>query len=174
MSKHDTPDRHLMQGADFREHLTEPDPDRVESLVRSTGFFSAAEIAIARELADDALAHGEDSHYRFVLAEADHQLGGYACFGRIPGTRSAWDLYWIAVAPLFQSRGLGQEILRLVEKKIEVAAGDRLYAETSTREQYASTRSFYGRCGFHQAALFPDFYAPGDGKIVYLKLLAPR
>lgn len=161
-----------MQPLDFREYVAGSDPDRVEALVRSTGFFSAAEVAIAHELADDALAHGEGSHYRFILAETNDQLGGYACFGRIPGTRSAWDLYWIAVAPEFQSQGLGKKILSLAEARVASGDGDRLYAETSTRGQYASTRSFYGRCGFHQAALFPDFYAPGDGKIVYLKLLA--
>lgn len=156
----------------FRDHLVHSDPDQIEALVRATGFFSAEEISIARELTDDALANGDGSHYRFVLAEKDGSLAAYACFGRIPGTRFAWDLYWIVVAPAIQSQGLGGQLLGKVEARIVSAGGDRLYAETSSREQYAPTRRFYTRCNFRQAAEFPDFYAPGDGKIVYVKLLA--
>ena len=158
----------------FRHDLTDTDPDQIEALVRSTGFFSSEEIAIARELADDALTQGDAGHYRFIVAEADSQLRGYACFGRIPGTRSAWDLYWIVVAPESQSSGLGRAILNQVEARVESASGDRLYAETSSRKQYEPTRGFYRRSGFDQAATLPDFYAPGDGKIIYLKLIATR
>jgi ribosomal protein S18 acetylase RimI-like enzyme len=155
----------------FRDQLRSGDPDQIEALVRATGFFSPEEVGIARELADDALENGDKSHYRFVLADHNAMLAAYACFGRIPGTRSAWDLYWIVVAPALQSRGMGRRILRQVETRIESAGGDRLYAETSSRDQYAPTRNFYTRRGFHKAAEFPDFYAPGDGKVVYERLL---
>lgn len=171
---HGDPDDQPMQLPEFWEHLTETDPEQIEALVRSTAFFSAEEITIARELADDALAHGEGSHYRFILAKENSQLHGYACYGRIPGTRSSWDLYWIVVAPEFQSQAIGRRILARVETRIQSTGGEQLYAETSSRAQYAPTRSFYNRCGFHQAAVFPDFYAPGDGKIVYIRLLAAR
>jgi ribosomal protein S18 acetylase RimI-like enzyme len=156
----------------FREQLRDTDPGQIERLVRSTQFFSPEEFGIARELADDAVANREHSHYRFVLAEQNGLLAGYACFGRIPGTRSGWDLYWIVVAPASQTQGIGRQILRKVEAGVSATGGDRLYAETSSREQYAPTRRFYSHCGFKQAAEFPDFYAPGDGKIVYMKLLA--
>ena len=156
----------------FRDHLRDGDPDQIEAMVRATGFFSAEEVGIARELADDALTNGNDSHYRFAVADQDGALAAYACFGRIPGTRFGWDLYWIVVAPAFQSQGLGRQILRQAEIRVASAGGDRLYADTSAREQYAPTRRFYSQCGFNRAAEFPDFYAPGDGKIVYVKLLA--
>lgn len=160
-----------MQLPPFKEHLTDTDPGLIEALVRSTGFFSPEEINIARELADDGQLNRDDGHYRFVLMENDYQLGAYACFGRIPGTLSAWDLYWIVVAPELQSRGLGQRILHRVEERVRADGGDQLYAETSSRQQYTSTRAFYSRCGYQQAAAFPDFYAPGDDKIVYVKRL---
>lgn len=174
LPKRGHPDQQPMQLPEFQEYLTETDPDQIEALVRSTAFFSPEEVTIARELADDALVQGANGHYRFVLAKKEHKLHGYACYGAIPGTRSAWDLYWIVVAPEFQSQALGRRMLALVEARIHSVAGDRLYAETSSRAQYAPTRSFYDRCRFRQAAEFPDFYAPGDGKIVYVKLLATR
>ncbi len=47
-----------------------------------------------------------------------------------------------------------------------------VYVETSTRPQYAPTRSFYLACGYHLVAELPDFYAPRDGKAIFLKILS--
>ena len=155
----------------FRTQLQSSDPGGIECLVRETGFFSAEETGIARELADDGLAQGGSSHYRFVLADSDGILAGYACFGPVPCTLGAWDLYWIAVAPRAQGQHLGREILDRVELAILAAGGTHIYADTSSRHQYAPTRQFYAQRGYQTAADFPDFYAPGDGKIVYAKAL---
>ena len=156
----------------FRTSLQASDPAGIENLVRETGFFSNEEVGIARELADDGLAHGGSSHYRFVLADRDGTLAGYACFGPVPCTRSAWDLYWIAVAPRAQGQHLGRELLESVESAIRAAGGTHIYVDTSSRQQYVPTRLFYARRGYETAAEFPDFYAPGDGKIVFAKILS--
>jgi hypothetical protein len=37
--------------------------------------------------------------------------------------------------------------------------------------QYASTRAFYEDCGYRLEAVLADFYAAGDGKVVYCKSL---
>ena len=52
--------------------------------------------------------------------------------------------------------------LAATEAKIREAGGTAAYAETSGRPQYAPTRGFYTRCGYDTAAVFDDFYAPGD------------
>ena len=155
----------------FRASLQSSDPAGIESLVRETGFFSAEEVRIARELADDGLDQGGSSHYRFVLADSDGTLAGYACFGPVPCTRTAWDLYWIVVAPSAQGQHLGRELLERVESAILTAGGTHIYVDTSSRQQYVPTRAFYANLGYGKAADFPDFYAPGDGKIVFSKVL---
>lgn len=155
----------------FRTTLHQSDPADIERLVRETGFFSSEEIAIARELADDGLAQGSSSHYRFILAEHQKTLAGYACFGPVPCTVAAWDLYWIAVAPLAQGKEIGSDLLQRVELAVMGAGGTHIYVDTSSREQYVPTRAFYVRRGYRAAATFPDFYAPGDGKIVFSKEL---
>lgn len=158
----------------FRTSLRPPDPADIENLVRQTGFFSAEEIGIARELADDGLAQGHSSHYRFVLADLDKRLAGYACFGPVPCTQAGWDLYWIAVAPAAQGQHLGRALLERVESAVLAAGGTRLYVDTSSRRQYLPTHAFYARQGYQKVAEFPDFYAPQDGKIVYAKVLGPN
>lgn len=156
---------------DSRTLLSPGDPAAIEQLVRDTGFFSTEEIAIARELADDGLANGSESHYRFVIAGRDGALLGYTCFGPVPGTQSGWDLYWIAVRHDAQGQHLGRELLEITERTVHAAGGTRLYAETSSRALYESTRAFYLRRGYTVAAQLPEFYGPGDDKITYAKVL---
>ncbi len=67
--------------------------------------------------------------------------------------------------------GLGRELLQRSEQAIARAGGRRIYVETSSRELYGSTRGFYEACGYGKAALLEDFYAPGDDKVIYLKVL---
>lgn len=155
----------------FRTRLRASDPGDIEQLVRETGFFSAEEITIARELADDGVANGPASHYRFVIADRDGALLGYTCFGPIPGTRSGWDLYWIAVQNEAQGQHLGRDLLEITERAVQAAGGNRLYAETSSRARYEPTRAFYLRRGYTVAAQLPEFYGPGDDKLVYSKLI---
>lgn len=158
-------------------HLTwrrEPRPedvDRVRRLVAATGFFSSEEVEVAAELVDDRLAKGEKSDYHFLFAELDGALAGYSCFGRIPFTRASYDLYWIAVSPASQRRGIGRRLVAKTEEEVRRAGGVRLYVETSTREQYRPTRAFYEQLGYRLEARLRDFYAPGDGKAIFCRIL---
>ncbi len=157
----------------IREEVRATDPPAVRALVGATGFFSDEEIAVAGELVEERLQRGPASGYHFLFAEAGGALAAYACFGPIPLTRSSFDLYWIVVHPDRQGAGLGRRLLAQVEAAAFRQGGTRLYAETSSRPQYAPTRAFYRATGFDPAAELPDFYAPGDGKLVFAKLLAP-
>lgn len=157
----------------FRSELRASDADAIVRLVSATGYFDAEETAIARELADETLLRGAASGYAFRFAEHDGAVSGYTCFGRIPGTRSNWDLYWIVVDPARQGQGLGRALLLETEAAIAAAGGDSVWIETSSRELYAPTRGFYLACGYQLVAEFEDFYAPGDAKCMYRRRLAP-
>lgn len=160
-------------GVSWRGEVVPADAAAVGGLVRHTGFFSEEEAAIAMELVEERLARGPASGYEFLLAEDGEGLAGYACFGRIPGTLSSFDLYWIAVRPADQGRGLGKEILARVEALSRAQGAARMYVDTSSRLLYQPTRAFYGRAGYQVAATFPEFYAPGDAKVVFCKDLGP-
>ena len=49
--------------------------------------------------------------------------------------------------------------------------GRRIYAETSGRPQYEPTRVFYERLGFTPETQLKDFYAPGEDKVFYVRVL---
>jgi len=150
----------------------EPDDrDDVEALLAATGFFNAEELAVAMELVDERLDQGAESHYRFLVARAGGQAIGYACWGPILGTAAAVDLYWIAVHPDWQGKGIGKRLLAAAEAWIAQERRSRVYVETSGRALYEPTRAFYLAGGYQVAAVFADFYAPGDAKHVFLKVL---
>jgi acetoin utilization deacetylase AcuC-like enzyme/GNAT superfamily N-acetyltransferase len=162
---------HRLHGVVFRDALVPEDGERVRRLVDITGFFHPEEVVVAGELVEERLAKGEASGYHFVMAEHYGRLAGYACFGPIPCTEASYDLYWIAVHPDFQGRGLGGRLLAESERRIKAAGGRRIYVDTSQRVQYASTRAFYESHGYRLETVLKDFYAVGDGKAIYCKSL---
>ena len=164
-------ERTAAEAISFRASLAPGDRQRVLSIVRSTGVFSAAEIAIAGELVEERLAEGERSGYHFVFAERGGATEGYACYGPIAGTVESFDLYWIAVHARCQGRGLGRKLLAEAERRIVLSGGRRVYVETSGRAAYRATRAFYARNGYRPEAALTDFYAPGDDKLIFVKVL---
>ena len=157
----------------FRDRVRASDTETVRDIVSSTDFFNSEEVDVAVSLVEEHLRTGESGGYSFVFAELGGRGLGYACYGRIPGTRESYDLYWIAVRPNAQGLGIGRRLLVEAEERIFSAGGGRVYIETSERELYRKTRAFYRHAGYRKAALLEDFYGPGDAKVIYLKVLRP-
>jgi D-alanine-D-alanine ligase len=155
----------------YRYEARPEDLENVRRLVDSTGVFSAVEVETAVELVLERLKHGPASDYHFVFVEEDGRTVGYTCYGPIALTHGSFDLYWIAVDKSMQGRKLGQALLEETETLVRRMGGRLIYIETSNRSHYAPTRGFYLRCGYSQAALLKDFYAPGDDKVIYAKEL---
>ena len=155
----------------WREEPQPSDMRRIREIVDSSGFFSDAEVEVAVELVQERLNKGTESGYYFLFAERDRTVAGYSCFGPIPCTEESYDIYWIAVQEELRRSGLGAKILKRVENRIKEMGGKRVYVETSSREQYKPTRSFYSRCGYRKEATLEDFYSPGDDKVIYLRVL---
>lgn len=169
--KHDHEDS--LKGVTFRYEVLPRDVEDVRGLVEKTGFFRGDEIAVAAELVTERLSRGSESGYYFVMAEKGGRLLGYVCYGPIPCTVSSYDLYWIAVEPGLQGKGLGRSLLYEAERLSREMGGSRIYVETSSKMQYESTRVFYERCGYLLASVLDDFYGLGDSKATYLKVLPP-
>lgn len=159
-------------GVVYRTTLTPDDAAAIERLAAAAEAFSPAEIALARELAEERLQRGPSSGYEFILAERAGKLGGYACWGPTPCTDHRFDLYWIAVDPSLRRLGIGAALMRRSETAIAALGGKRIYIETSSTPPYERARAFYARMGYAQIAALPDFYRAGDGKIVFSKDLS--
>ncbi len=155
----------------LRDEARPQDRERVRQIVLATDMFHPPEAEVAVELVDDRLAKGATSDYQFLFADEGSTTLGYACYGYNEMTQSSWELYWIAVDPRCQGRGVGRRLLEATEKDIRARKGTRLYVETSGRAQYAPTRAFYLANHYSVDAELADFYAPGDGKVIFVKVL---
>ena len=154
--------------------LERSDRPFIEKIVISSRKFNDVEVATALELVDEALARGEESGYLFAVLEygkRDRAVQGYACYGPVPLTQGAYDLYWIVVDPASQGKGFGGYLLRYVETDVLRLGGRMILIETSSQESYGATIRFYEHSGYHLAARIRNFYRVGDDKLVFQKEL---
>jgi GNAT superfamily N-acetyltransferase len=156
----------------FRTEVKFEDIEAVAEIVRSTGFFREDEIIVARELAEEAYEKGKASGYEFIFADAGGRTIAYSCFGLIPCSLKSWDLYWIATHNDFRGKGIGRLVLKKTEEAVNRFGGKTIYVETSSKEQYISTRIFYEKNEYILKARFEDFYDTGDDKCVYIKVVS--
>lgn len=144
-------------------------------ILQNTGFFYEDEIVVATEVLDDSLAKGPQGDYQSLVFEDETAAAGavlgWVCFGATPCTQGTFDVYWLAVSPAAQGRGIGRALMAETESRIAAAGGRLAVVETAGRAAYAPTRAFYQRIGYEEAARITDFYAPGDDKVIFLKRL---
>jgi ribosomal protein S18 acetylase RimI-like enzyme len=155
--------------------LTRSDREALETLVLATGAFSTAETEVALGVFDEAFPPDEgsgDPDYNFLGAfdpGDPARLFGYVCFGPTLGTDRGYDLYWIAVHPAHQHQGIGGALMADVEARLVGWNARMLIVETSGRPTYESTRAFYVKLGYAEAARVRGFYASDDDRVLFTK-----
>jgi GNAT superfamily N-acetyltransferase len=128
-------------------------------------------VAVAEELIDSYLDDPSGSGYHVLVAETESTVEGYICFGPTPLTEGTWDIYWMAVARRKQGQGIGSALLKSAEEEIIKDQGRLSIIETSSTPAYETTRNFHLSHGYEIVARVPDFYAPGDDRLILQKRL---
>jgi D-alanine-D-alanine ligase len=149
-------------------HLTAADRARIEEITRAVGLFREVEIPVALEVFDGAVEGAATDSYQAMGAELDGRLVGWISWGPTPCTLGTYDLYWMAVDPDQQGNGIGSALLAEMERRLAYRAR-LILIETAGRPDYADTRAFYQGRGYEPVATIPDFYAPGDDQVVFVK-----
>jgi GNAT superfamily N-acetyltransferase len=150
-------------------HLSVADRGRIEEITRAVGLFRPDEIPVALEVFDEAVHPGPRGEpYSALGADVDGRLVGWICWGPTPCTLGTYDLYWMAVDPALQGAGIGTALVLEMEHRLAGLAR-LIVVETAGRPDYAATRSFYQARGYRPTATIPDFYAPGDDQVVFVK-----
>ena len=145
------------------------DKPPVMQILRTTSEFKPIEVTVAEELIDAYLENGKVSGYSLLVAEENSAILGYVCFGDTPLTEGTWDIFWIAVAKQQQGKGVGHALMTAAEEDIKNNRGRLILIETSSTVDYEKTRRFYHNIGYSVICRVPDFYTPGDDKIVLEK-----
>jgi ribosomal protein S18 acetylase RimI-like enzyme len=148
------------------------DKAEVMALISATGFFRPDEILVAEELIDVYLDIPDQRDYDVVVLERDGgEVAGYMTWGQTALTEGTYDLYWMAVSPEHQGKGLGRELVIWLEGQVAKLGGRMIVIETSSQPRYDPTRRFYLGLNYAEVARIPDFYQPGDDRVIYVKRL---
>ena len=152
-------------------HMVKKDKPALMQILRNTPEFKASEIEVAEEVIDSYLHDVKRSGYYVLIAEAGSTVAGYICYGPAPLTDGTWDLYWQAVAREKRGQGIGGALMEAAEREIMQAKGRLAIIETSSTTAYDNTIRFHLGQGYEIIGRIPDFYAPGDDKLILQKRL---
>jgi len=151
--------------------MAKKDKPALMALLRGTPEFKPAEVVVAEEVIDSYLADPAGSGYNTLVAQNGPAVIGYICYGPTPLTKGTWDVYWLAVTAGEHGKGVGGALLAYAEGRVKEVSGRLIVIETSSQPGYEKTRRFYLNHGYEAIARLPDFYAPGDDKIILQKRL---
>jgi len=158
--------------------ITSGDRAPLAALLGRIAQFRPDEVAVALELVDASLHDAATSGYECLVAHLHDEtsgeatmLCGYLCVGPTPMTESTWDLYWIAVDPEYQGRGIGRKLYAAFVERMLARGGRQVRIETSSKEDYAATGGFYERLGFSVDGRLRDFYGPDDDLLIFYRKL---
>lgn len=154
-------------------NLIPDDRNKIEKILVDTGNFNDDEVKIALELIDVYINNKEQKDYEIFTDEDDEtkEVRGYVCIGPRPLTEGTYDLYWIAVNPAIQSKGVGSGLVKYIEEHIKNKNGRLILIETSGKPGYEKERKFYEKNNYGLLYRIKDFYRPGDDLVVYGKYL---
>ncbi len=147
------------------------DTPQLLELTQSTGVFKSHEIEALDEVLQDYFAQNQRENHVAVISMEGDKIAGYAYYAPAAMTDRAWYLYWIAVQPGQQARGVGARLLKYAEEDIRKRNGRILFIETSGLPHYEKTRRFYLKNGYEATGTLRDYYADGDDMVVFRKRL---
>ena len=160
----------------FRTKMRLSDIEAVRRISSSTKLFDHNDVEITASLAEEALELQQNPQWRdaahdirFIFAEQDGAICAYVCYGRIPDSDTAYELYWLATDKQFQGQGIGHLLLQQVIQLIRQAGGSKIYIKTEGRSGYHATHVFYNRCGFELEARLKQYYGKNDDCCIYSK-----
>jgi ribosomal protein S18 acetylase RimI-like enzyme len=145
------------------------DKPRIMDILQHTPEFKRHEVTVAREVIDSYLQDTKNSGYFISVAEGSPDVSGYICYGPTPCTEGTWDIYWMAVSRDKRGEGIGTALIKSAEAAIRKARGRLILIETSSIPIYRATRQFYNERGYEEISRIPDFYSPGDDKLIIQK-----
>lgn len=154
--------------------LIQEDREKIKSILIDTCNFNEEEIKIALELIDIYLNDKDQKDYEIFTDEEEdgsENVRGYVCIGPRPLTKGTYDLYWIAVNPKVQSKGIGSGLIKYIEDHLRDKKGRLVLIETSGKPSYEKERKFYEKNHYTELVNIKDFYDTGDGLVIYGKYL---
>lgn len=154
------------------EPVITEDRARLLNIAISTGLFTDGEA--------EALLGGVLSAFTSGTLPSGHQAVsirnragepalGWSYFAPDQYAEDVWNVWWIGIDPQKHGTGAAQTLLRYIEDKVALVDGRVLVIETSSGDALARARRFYLAQGYAECGRIPDFYAPGESKVIFAR-----
>jgi len=148
------------------------DSDQIKKITESTAMFNSEEVQCVADIFQQYVQLGQEaSGYSFFVEKENNNILGFVCVGPRGLADRVFDLYWIAVDPGAQRKGIGQNLLKKAEEEVILKHGRIMVIETSGTEKYQGTRAFYTSSGYLLEATLKNLYADGDDLCIFTKRL---
>ncbi|GAA1734084.1 ribosomal protein S18-alanine N-acetyltransferase [Microcella frigidaquae] len=105
-------------------------------------------------------------HTRYLVAEAEGAIVGYAGLSALPGSPQA-DIQTIGVAPACRRLGLGTALLTALLEEAERRGATEVLLEV--RADNPGAQALYERHGFAAIAVRPRYYQPDDVDAIVMR-----
>ena len=146
------------------------DQPALMALGEATGLFQPHELEVLEGMLSEYFAGDLGDGYRWIVDDENGVLAAAYHAPEIMGDGVS-NLYFIGVHPDRQGQGRGAALLRHVEEDLRGQGVRLLLVETSGADGFQATRAFYAKNGYDEEARIRDYYAPGDDKVIFRKLL---
>ena len=146
----------------------ESDLDALTGIIYGCGLFSPEEAegfagSLPGLLADPA------QHWRILKRGAEAVGAAYLSLDGMSG--DVWNLWFIALLPEARGDGGGTRLVSAAEEVVRAGGGRMLLVETSCANAQQAARAFYAARGYDEEARIRDYYAPGEAKVIFRRLV---
>lgn len=147
------------------------DRSAILGVAQATGMFDPEHATDLADMLDAWLAGAMPDHIWIVRQGGEQGVHAVAYVMPEAMTNGTWNLQFIAVDPKRQGEGCGSDLLAWIENGLSQRRARLLIVETSSLEGYKTARTFYCARRFIEEARIGQFYAEGEDKVVFTKVL---
>ena len=156
------------------EPMVRDDKEQLLAIAEESGLFTPEELELLLGDTLDAFLDGSlpEQHHVIVCRDAVSRIPlGWSYFASDAYADNVWNVWWIGVRSDCYGTGISQVLLTEVETCIRTSGGRVIVIETSDGDMTSRARRFYTKSNYGERGCIPDFYGPGDAKLVFSKTL---
>lgn len=145
-------------------------------IAEATGLFTMTDAEALLGDVVDRFTGGQlpEGHCVYACRCAPGQpLAGWTYVALDQHAAGVWNVWWLGVDPPSHGTGVGRALLHAAEAHATSHGARLMVIETSSLPSQARARRFYAREGYAECGRIPDFYGPGDAKVIFARPPTP-